>query len=138
VGTVSSLPALNASLNAAASVLLLIGYLLIRRKKVAAHRAAMAAALSVSTLFLASYLYYHYHVGSVRFTGVGWIRPVYFTILISHVVLAVTILPLALVTVTRALRADFARHRRIARITLPLWVYVSVTGVVIYCMLYGL
>jgi uncharacterized membrane protein YozB (DUF420 family) len=138
VGTVSSLPALNASLNAAASVLLLIGYLLIRRKKVAAHRAAMAAALSVSTLFLASYLYYHYHVGSVRFTGVGWIRPVYFTILISHVVLAVTILPLALVTVTRALRADFARHRRIARITLPLWFYVSVTGVVIYWMLYGL
>lgn len=138
MGTVSSLPALNASLNAAASVLLLIGYLLIRRKKVAAHRAAMAAALSVSTLFLASYLYYHYHVGSVRFTGVGWIRPVYFTILISHVVLAVTILPLALVTVTRALRADFARHRRIARITLPLWFYVSVTGVVIYWMLYGL
>jgi uncharacterized membrane protein YozB (DUF420 family) len=138
VGAVSSLPALNASLNAAASVLLLIGYLLIRHKKVAAHRAAMVAALSVSTLFLASYLYYHYHVGSVRFTGVGWIRPVYFTILISHVVLAVTILPLALVTVTRALRADFARHRRIARITLPLWVYVSVTGVVIYWMLYGL
>jgi uncharacterized membrane protein YozB (DUF420 family) len=138
VGTVSSLPALNASLNAAASVLLLVGYLLIRHKKVAAHRAAMVAALSVSTLFLASYLYYHYHVGSVRFTGVGWIRPVYFTILISHVVLAVTILPLALVTVTRALRADFARHRRIARITLPLWFYVSVTGVVIYWMLYGL
>ena len=98
----------------------------------------MVAALSVSTLFLASYLYYHYQVGSVPFSGQGWMRPLYFAILIPHVVLAALILPLALLTVTRAVRGDFERHRRIARITLPLWLYVSVTGVVIYFMLYGL
>jgi len=97
----------------------------------------MVAALLASTLFLTSYLYYHYHVGSVPFTGHGWIRPVYFAILISHIALAVLIVPLALVTVTRAVRGDLERHRRIARITLPLWLYVSATGVVIYFMLYS-
>ncbi|MCI0355528.1 MAG: DUF420 domain-containing protein [Acidobacteria bacterium] len=128
---------MNATLNATATLLLLSGYFFIRRKKVTAHRTAMVAALLASTLFLTSYLYYHYHVGSVPFTGQGWIRPVYFAILITHIVLAVLIVPLALVTVTRAVRGDLERHRRIARITLPLWLYVSATGVVIYFMLYG-
>ena len=131
-------PALNASLNATTAVLLVTGYALIRRKRVALHRGFMLSALVVSCLFLASYLYYHAHIGSKRFAGVGWIRPVYFAILISHTVLAVAIVPLALVTLARALRERFDRHRRIARWTLPIWLYVSVTGVVIYLLLYRL
>lgn len=134
----SDLPALNATLNGTSALLLASGYLCIRRKKVAAHRACMVSALVTSTLFLISYLTYHYQVGSVPFRGQGWIRPVYFTILGSHTILAATIVPLALVTLFRALRGRFDRHVRIARWTLPLWLYVSVTGVIVYLLLYQL
>jgi uncharacterized membrane protein YozB (DUF420 family) len=136
--TASDLPALNAGLNSLATVLLLAGYRQIRRRNIAAHRACMVAAFCVSTLFLISYLVYHAQVGSVPFRRHGWIRPVYFTILITHIVLAAAIVPLALVTLWRAWRERFDRHRAIARWTLPLWLYVSVTGVVIYVMLYRL
>jgi uncharacterized membrane protein YozB (DUF420 family) len=130
------LPALNALLNSASAILLLTGYILIRQGKRNAHRWAMTAALTASVLFLTSYLVYHAQVGSVRFQKTGWIRPVYFTILISHTILAACVAPMAIVTVWRAWRGRFDRHRRLARITLPLWLYVSVTGVVIYLMLY--
>jgi putative membrane protein len=133
----SSLPALNAALNSASAMLLAAGYLFIRSGKIAAHRRCMLAALATTTLFLTSYLIYHYHVGSVPFTGQGWTRRLYFTILISHTSLAVTIVPLVLITLYRALRSRFERHKRIARWTLPLWLYVSVTGVIVYGMLYG-
>jgi putative membrane protein len=133
----STLPALNAALNSASALLLAAGYLFIRSGNVAAHRRCMLAALATSTLFLTSYLIYHYHVGSVPFTGLGWTRRLYFTILISHTSLAVTIVPLVLITLYRALRNRFERHKRIARWTLPLWLYVSVTGVIVYGMLYG-
>jgi uncharacterized membrane protein YozB (DUF420 family) len=136
--TVRDLPALNAALNATSAALLLTGYVLIRRGQRVAHQRVMIAALVSSGLFLASYLFYHYQVGSVRFQGQGALRTVYFTILISHTVLAVVIVPLVLITVTHALRKRFDPHRRIARVTLPLWGYVSVTGVVIYWMLYRL
>ncbi len=129
-------PALNATLNAASALCLVAGYLCIRRKLVQWHRAFMASAFLLSTAFLISYVMYHLQVGSVRFQGQGWIRPVYFTLLLTHIVLAAAILPLALITVTRALREQFDRHRRIARWTLPLWLYVSVTGVLIYWLLY--
>jgi uncharacterized membrane protein YozB (DUF420 family) len=132
----SSLPHLNAALNATSAVLLLAGFLLIRRGRRQAHRRFMLAALTVSVLFLASYVIYHWQVGSVRFRGQGWIRPVYFAILISHTVLAICLAPLAIYTLRQALRARFDRHRRIARWTFPLWLYVSVTGVVVYWMLY--
>ena len=132
----STLPALNASLNATSALLLMAGYFFIRRKRITAHKVAMISAFVVSTLFLASYLYYHYHHGSTPFPGHGWVRPVYFTILISHIVLAAAILPLALITLSRAWKGQFSRHKRIARWTLPLWLYVSVTGVVIYWLLY--
>lgn len=134
----SVLPHLNAGLNAASLALLLAGFYFIRRRNVNAHRASMVAALSVSGLFLVSYVVYHYNYGSVRFTGQGLVRPVYFFILITHIILAAAIVPLVLLTVVRAARRDFARHRRIARWTYPLWVYVSVTGVVVYLMLYRL
>lgn len=133
---IADLPRLNASLNAASTLLLVVGFVLIRAKKVAAHRACMIAAFCSSTLFLASYVYYHAHVGSVRFPGVGPVRTVYFAVLIPHVALAFTVVPLALTTLWRAARGDFARHRRIARVTLPIWLYVSVTGVIVYWMLY--
>jgi len=129
-------PALNASLNGASTVLLLIGHWMITRGRVAQHRLLMLTAFATSTLFLISYLYYHAHVGEVRFQGTGWIRPVYFTILISHVLLAVVIVPMVLVTLTRALRERFDKHRAIPRWTYPLWLYVSVTGVLVYFMLY--
>jgi uncharacterized membrane protein YozB (DUF420 family) len=135
--SVSGLPALNASLNAASAVLLSLGYLCIRRGRVLLHRTFMLAALATSALFLVSYLTYHYHAGSVPFRGTGWSRPVYFTLLISHTLLAAAVVPLALVTVTRAARGRFDRHIAIARYTLPIWMYVSVTGVVIYVALYG-
>ncbi|MGH7768435.1 MAG: DUF420 domain-containing protein [Candidatus Binatia bacterium] len=131
-----SLPGLNAALNTASALLLAAGYLFIRSGRIAAHRRCMLAALATSTLFLTSYLIYHYHAGSVAFTGRGWIRLVYFTILISHTILAVAIVPLVLITLSRALGGRFDQHRRIARWTLPLWLYVSVTGVVVYWMLY--
>lgn len=134
----SALPGVNATLNGICALLLTLGYLMIRRKKVGAHKICMGCAFIVAILFLVSYLTYHYHVGSVRFTGQGWIRPVYFTVLISHTILAVVIVPMVLMTIYRALRGRFERHVRIARWTLPLWLYVSVTGVVVYWMLYRL
>ena len=133
---VTSLPHLNALLNTVSAILLLTGYCFIRRRNIAAHRRCMLAALGSSALFLISYLVYHFSVGSVRFEGQGWIRLVYFAVLVSHTVLATAIVPLVLVTVVRALRRRFDRHRDIARWTLPLWLYVSVTGVAVYWMLY--
>ena len=134
--TVSDLPALNATLNATSAVLLTTGWILIRRGRIAQHRAVMIAAVCTSALFLVSYLVYHAQVGSVRFTKQGPIRAVYFTILLTHTVLAAAIVPLVLVTLTRGLRARYERHRRIARWTMPIWLYVSVTGVIVYLMLY--
>ena len=134
----TDLPALNASLNALAATFLVIGYACIRTGRQQLHRNCMIAALATSALFLVSYVVYHANVGSRPFGGEGFIRIVYFSILIPHVVLAATILPLALVTTARGLRAQYDRHVRVARWTLPLWLYVSVTGVVIYVMLYGL
>ena len=134
--TVTDLPALNATLNASSAVLLCIGWFLIKRGRREAHRTVMLAACAASVLFLTSYLVYHAHVGSVRFTKQGTIRTVYLTILFTHTVLAVVIVPLVLITVSRGLSAKYDRHRRIARWTLPLWLYVSVTGVIVYVMLY--
>jgi uncharacterized membrane protein YozB (DUF420 family) len=131
-------PGLDASLNGTSAVLLLIGRGLIKRGRMMAHRAVMISALISSSLFLASYLYYHWHVGSVHFQGQGWVRTLYFTILISHTFLAAVIVPMIIVTFSRALRERYDRHRAIARWTYPLWLYVSVTGVVVYLMLYRL
>ncbi len=133
---VTDLPGINATLNAVSAVLLSAGYALIRTGRVRQHRACMLAACATSTLFLTSYVVYHLNVGSVAFTGQGPIRVVYFSVLISHIVLAALILPLALVTLIRALRERFAGHAEIARWTLPVWLYVSVTGVMVYWMLY--
>ncbi len=132
----SALPTVNALLNGTSACLLLAGYIRIRRGDRTGHRAFMPAAVLASSLFLTSYLVYHAHAGSVHFLGQGWIRPVYFSILITHTLLAATVLPLVLVTVWRALKQRFDRHRRIARWTFPIWLYVSVTGVVVYMMLY--
>jgi uncharacterized membrane protein YozB (DUF420 family) len=132
----SIFPALNATLNGASAVLITTGHFLISRKKVSLHRACMIAAVATSTLFLASYLYYHAHVGSVRFPGQGWIRPVYFTLLISHTVLAAAVVPLVLLALVAGLRSRFERHRRIARWAFPIWLYVSITGVMVYIILY--
>lgn len=134
--SISDLPALNASLNALASLFLLAGFVFVRQKRLEAHRLCMLAALATSVLFLASYVVYHANIGSRPFTGTGPIRVVYFAILISHVILAIAIVPLVLMTVSRALARRFDKHRRIARITWPLWMYVSVTGVLVYLMLY--
>jgi len=131
-----ALPAVNASLNALAAVLLVTGWVLIRRRKITAHRAVMLTAFACSILFLTSYLYYHFHVGSVHFQGTGPVRTVYFTILISHTILAAAVPVLAVITLVRALKRKFPKHRAIARWTLPIWLYVSVTGVVVYWMLY--
>jgi uncharacterized membrane protein YozB (DUF420 family) len=131
-------PAIDAVLNGTSAVLLLVGRAYIKRGRMAAHRAVMITALISSSLFLAFYLYYHAHVGSVRFQGQGWSRPLYFTILISHTILAVVIVPMVIITLSRALRERFDRHRAIARWTFPLWMYVSVTGVIVYVMLYHL
>jgi uncharacterized membrane protein YozB (DUF420 family) len=133
---ISYLPHLNAILNATCALLLFSGYSFIRAGRVAAHRTCQMAAVVVSVLFLASYLTYHYQHGTTRFAGEGLVRPIYFTILISHTTLAIVIVPLVGVTLYRALKADFVRHRKIARITLPLWLYVSITGVIVYLMLY--
>jgi uncharacterized membrane protein YozB (DUF420 family) len=135
---VTALPSLNALLNATSAVLLVAGYVCIRRRKVTGHKTCMLSAFATSSLFLVSYLILRYYTGMTRFTGQGWIRPVYFTILTSHTVLAAGIVPLALITLTRALRGRFDRHARIARWTLPLWLYVSVTGVLVYWILYRL
>ena len=136
--TIADLPALNATLNAVSAVLLTAGYICIKRGNRALHKRCMLAALASSALFLTSYVIYHANAGSRPFPGQGTVRLVYFIILISHVLLAVTILPLALVTTARGLRSQFDRHKRIARWTFPLWLYVSVTGVVVYWMLYRL
>jgi uncharacterized membrane protein YozB (DUF420 family) len=134
--TLSDLPALNAVLNATAAVLLVIGHSLIRAGRIRQHRAVMITACAVSTLFLTSYVIYHANVGSKRFPGQGPIRLVYFTILLTHVVLAAAIVPLAVITLWRGLRGRFDRHVAIARWTFPIWLYVSVTGVIVYVMLY--
>lgn len=132
----SSIPALNASLNGASALFLITGYGFIRGKRIAAHRFCMVTAFLCSVAFLIFYLYFHLHAGIIRFGGAGWIRPAYFALLISHTILAGTIPVLAVVTLSLALAGKFQRHRRIARWTLPLWLYVSVTGVVIYWLLY--
>ena len=130
------LPTINATLNAVSGIFLLIGYVLIRRGQINAHRNAMLAAFGSSTLFLISYLIYHANVGSRPFTGQGPIRIVYFAILISHVILATAILPMAISTLSRGLRGKYPEHKRIAKRTFPIWMYVSVTGVIVYLMLY--
>lgn len=132
------LPTLNACLNATSAILLICGFYFIRQRNIKAHRACMVAAFLISTLFLISYLTYHYHVGSVRFTGQGFVRVVYFSILLSHTLLAVLVPVLAVITLWRAAHGRYEQHRRIARWTLPIWLYVSVTGVVVYVMLYHL
>jgi uncharacterized membrane protein YozB (DUF420 family) len=134
--SIADLPAVNATLNATSAVLLTIGYLLIRRGRWRQHRAVMLSAFGVSVLFLISYVIYHANVGSRPFPGTGAVRTVYFVILVTHVILAAAIVPLALVTLSRALRERFDRHMAIARWTLPIWLYVSVTGVIVYLMLY--
>jgi uncharacterized membrane protein YozB (DUF420 family) len=134
--SVTDLPALNAALNTVSFVLLITGYVFIRRGETRKHRACMIGALAVSGLFLTSYVIYHLQVGSVPFTKTGWIRTVYFAVLIPHIILAAAIVPMVLVTVSRALTNRFDRHKAIARWTLPLWLYVSITGVIVYLMLY--
>lgn len=134
----AQLPTVNAALNSLSAALLVLGFLFIKSKNIAAHKACMLAACTSSTLFLVSYLVYHYQVGSVAFKGQGAVRTLYFTILLTHTILAVVVVPMALITLIRALRSKFDAHRRIARWTLPIWLYVSVTGVVVYWMLYWL
>ena len=134
----SILPSLNAALNALSAALVVSGYLCIRRGKATAHKRCMVSALVVSSLFLLGYVMLRAVAGMTRFTGEGWIRPVYFAILSSHTVLAAVIVPLVFLALVRAIRGDFERHVRIARWTLPLWLYVSVTGVLIYWVLYHL
>jgi uncharacterized membrane protein YozB (DUF420 family) len=134
--SIHDLPAVNATLNATAALLLVWGYILIRRRSIAAHRRVMLAAFATSSVFLCCYLIYHYNVGSVRFPRTGMVRTVYLSILTTHTALAAAVPPLAIITLNRGLRERFDRHRRIARWTLPVWLYVSVTGVVVYWMLY--
>lgn len=129
------LPALNASLNFTTAVLLLTGFYFIRNKKIASHRICMIGAFTLSAIFLVSYVTYHSLTEPTSFEGTGWIRPVYYTILISHIILAAAIVPLVLITITRALRERFDRHKKIARWTFPIWLYVSITGVIVYLML---
>jgi uncharacterized membrane protein YozB (DUF420 family) len=132
----SIFPGLNAALNGASAVLLTTGRVFIGQKRIALHRACMLAAFATSTVFLGCYLYYHAHVGSVRFPGQGWVRPLYFAILISHTILAAAVVPLVALSLSYGLRGRFDRHRRISRWTFPVWLYVSITGVVVYIMLY--
>ncbi|HKV93463.1 MAG TPA: DUF420 domain-containing protein [Candidatus Angelobacter sp.] len=132
----SIFPALNATLNGASAVLITTGRVLIGRKQVRLHRACMIAAVVTSGIFLVCYLYYHAHVGSVHFPGRGWARRFYFTILISHTILAAAVVPLVLLSLNYGLRARFDKHRRIARWAFPVWLYVSITGVIVYIMLY--
>lgn len=133
-----SLPTIDAFLNAASTVLLVTGYVMIRGKRIAAHRACMLSALACSVLFLIGYLTYHFQVGTTRYDGEGILRPIYFTILTTHTILAMVLGPMVIITLVRALRERFDRHKAIARWTLPIWLYVSVTGVVVYLMLYQL
>ena len=134
--TVHDLPAVNASLNAVSGILLLCGYTLMRLRRIQLHRAFMLAAFATSSLFLVCYVVYHAQVGSVRFTRVGSVRTLYYTILLTHVALAIAVVPLAIVTLTRGLKGRYPQHRRIARWTFPIWMYVSVTGVLVYVLLY--
>jgi uncharacterized membrane protein YozB (DUF420 family) len=136
--TISDLPLVNATLNSISAVLLTIGYVLIRKGHRRAHAICMLSAVVTSTLFLTSYVIYHAHVGSKPYLGEGWRRPLYLAILGSHIVLAIAIVPLVITTLVFASRSRFERHKRIARITWPLWMYVSVTGVIVYLMLYQL
>jgi|SRR5215469_7576660 len=132
----SKFPAINAGLNGACTVFLLLGYVFIRSRRILQHKVCMLSAFTCSIIFISCYLYFHFHAGIVRFGGEGWIRSVYFTLLISHTILAVIIVPLIVVTLSYALRTRFASHMKIARWTFPLWLYVSVTGVIIYWLLY--
>src|SRR5579864_9365776 len=134
----TAFPAINATLNGTSAVLILTGRGLIKRGRIAAHRACMIAAVAASSLFLVCYVYYHAHAGVIHFQGQGLVRPVYFSILISHMILAAVIVPLVIITLARAWRGTFDRHRAIARWTFPVWLYVSITGVVIYVMVYRL
>jgi putative membrane protein len=134
--TVTDLPAVNASLNFTSAVLLTVGYIQIRRQNQNAHKNCMIAAFCTSTLFLACYLYYHYHARSTHFVNPGWFRPIYLTILLTHTILAVVIVPMIFITFNRAFKARYELHKKIARWTWPIWMYVSVTGVVIYLLLY--
>ena len=134
--TLHDLLAVNASLNALSGVLLIMGYLSIRTRRITWHRLCMIAAFITSSVFLVCYVIYHAQVGSVRFTRQGFVRPLYFSILITHVTLAAAVVPLAVMTLRRGLRAQYPRHRAIARWTLPIWLYVSVTGVLVYVLLY--
>jgi putative membrane protein len=134
--TVHDLPAVNASLNAISGVLLLAGYTMMRLRKIDMHRRLMIAAFAASALFLVCYVVYHAQVGSVPFPRHGWVRPLYFSILVTHVVLAASVPPLAIVTLTRGLKGRYPQHRKIARWTFPIWMYVSVTGVLVYVLLY--
>ncbi len=133
---ISALPTLNAFLNATSAVFLALGYRFIRRGEIRRHKAAMLAAFATSTLFLVSYVTYHLNAGSKHFTGTGWVRGAYFVLLASHVVLAAALLPLSTTTLVLALRGSFSKHRRLARWTFPIWMYVSVTGVIVYILLY--
>ena len=132
----SDLPAVNACLNSLSAILLAVGYRFIRRKNILAHRNCMIGAFLVSTIFLISYVVYHFKAGRTVFKDPAWFRPIYLTILLTHTILAVAIVPMVLITLSRALKQRFDRHRRIARWTWPLWMYVSVTGVIIYLLLY--
>lgn len=134
--SVADLPAVNATLNSISTCLILLGWWMIRRERKFGHIVCMSLALVTSAVFLSCYLVYHYFVGSVRFTEQGWIRPIYFTILLSHLILAIVNLPMIVATVVPAFRAQFEKHRRLARWTLPIWLYVSVTGVLVYFMIY--
>ena len=132
---ITDLPQLNAVLNSIATIFLLAGFVFIKKRNISAHMRMMWSAFIVSALFLIGYLIFHYHVGSVGYDGTGWIRPVYFAILISHIILAMVNLPMILITMYRAVRKDFDRHKKIARWTWPVWMYVSVTGVLVYVMM---
>jgi putative membrane protein len=134
--TLSDLPLLNACLNGTSAILLTIGYIQIRKQRQIAHRNCMIAAFTTSTLFLASYLYYHAHAKTTHFVNPAWFRPIYLTILLTHTLLAVVIVPMVFITFSRALKQKFDRHKSIARWTWPIWMYVSLTGVVIYLILY--
>ena len=133
---ISYLPHVNALLNSTSAIFLIAGYIYIKRGLIESHKKCQITAVATSTLFLVSYLTYHYYHGDTRFLGQGIVRPIYFTILITHIILAIVIVPLVLITLFRALRLDFIRHRRIAQWTFPIWLYVSVTGVIVYLMLY--
>jgi uncharacterized membrane protein YozB (DUF420 family) len=133
---VEQLPTLNAALNTVCTILLVIAYRHIRARRIEQHRRTMLAAFATSVVFLISYLIYHYHVGSKPYLGVGYMRTIYFAILIPHIILAAAVVPLALVTLRRGLIRDDVKHRKIAKITLPIWLFVSVTGVIVYAMLY--